>query len=104
MLFSYVYLQYRNQCFCGNGEKLNSSQYPSKKETDCNMPCIGHVKQICGGSWRARVYKINHNGEYKCCSLNFLSLFGVCIPVEVCDSLYFIATNKQARKKNHTNK
>ncbi|CAG2242748.1 unnamed protein product [Mytilus edulis] len=27
------------------------------------MPCIGHVKQICGGSWRASVYKINHNGQ-----------------------------------------
>ncbi|XP_063446959.1 xylosyltransferase oxt-like [Mytilus trossulus] len=61
--YKYFATEYGSQCFCGNGEKLNSSQYPYKKKTDCNMACIGNAKQICGGNWRASVYRINHNGQ-----------------------------------------
>ncbi|XP_052068056.1 uncharacterized protein LOC127707515 isoform X2 [Mytilus californianus] len=61
--YEYFATEYGHECFCGNGGKLGSDQYPTKMEKDCNMACIGHVTQTCGGTWRASVYKINRNGQ-----------------------------------------
>ncbi|KAF2758511.1 heme peroxidase [Pseudovirgaria hyperparasitica] len=50
--YSFYGLEYTYQCFCGN--TLNSVLAP---EYDCNMPCSGDDKEICGGPDRLSVYQ-----------------------------------------------
>ncbi|XP_060070005.1 uncharacterized protein LOC132550023 [Ylistrum balloti] len=50
--FWYAGTQYRTQCFCGD----NHDRHSLATESDCNSPCGGNSKEICGGTWRVSVY------------------------------------------------
>ena len=50
--YSFAGVQYAYKCYCGN------SLPPVKKEdSECNMNCLGNLKQKCGGSMRNSVYE-----------------------------------------------
>ncbi|KAN0063950.1 hypothetical protein ACQY0O_003556 [Thecaphora frezii] len=45
--------EYANECWCGNGLFGGATLKP---EGDCNMPCAGDQKQMCGGPNRLSLY------------------------------------------------
>ena len=49
--FAVAGTQYGFQCFCGN-----SIPPVEKDAAECNTPCQGNPKELCGGSWRNSVY------------------------------------------------
>ncbi|XP_071130536.1 uncharacterized protein [Mytilus edulis] len=49
--------QYGYECFCGDGQNLDSDPYYKRKD-DCNLPCSDNKDEICGGNYRMSVYKI----------------------------------------------
>ncbi|KAJ7632907.1 glycoside hydrolase superfamily [Roridomyces roridus] len=53
--FSYGGPQYGNQCWCGN--TLSNGLGVSASPSDCNVPCAGNSKQMCGGSYRFSLFK-----------------------------------------------
>lgn len=42
------------QCFCGNGIHNGGTLAPS--DSDCNLPCSGNAKEVCGAGNRQSVY------------------------------------------------
>lgn len=50
--FAYAGVQYGSQCFCDN----DYGKYG--KADNCNMPCNGNPKEICGGKWANSVYRV----------------------------------------------
>lgn len=40
------------QCFCSNYTRFSSQQL---LDTDCNRPCLGNSKEMCGGHWRIMI-------------------------------------------------
>lgn len=54
--YSYAGLEYKNECFCGNG--LNPKYAPRDGIMgSCVMPCVGDADQICGGWAAISVYR-----------------------------------------------
>jgi len=53
--YDYAGIQYSSQCFCGN------TYGKSGTADNCNMPCKGNAKQICGGTWANSVYDLSGN-------------------------------------------
>ncbi|KAK9420758.1 putative WSC domain-containing protein [Seiridium unicorne] len=54
--FSYAGLEYKTQCFCGNG--VAEDRMPANGTTgQCEYKCGGDAKQICGGYGQATVYQ-----------------------------------------------
>nr|XP_036588519.1 uncharacterized protein CTRU02_01571 [Colletotrichum truncatum]KAF6799892.1 hypothetical protein CTRU02_01571 [Colletotrichum truncatum] len=51
--YSLFGLEYGRECFCGN-ERDTSSKETSP--TDCNFPCSGDSKALCGASFRLNIY------------------------------------------------
>jgi len=47
-------VQAGSQCFCGNANISSTWEAPA---SECNMPCSGNSKQICGGSMRMNVFE-----------------------------------------------
>ncbi|KAH3690130.1 hypothetical protein DPMN_193431 [Dreissena polymorpha] len=41
------------QCFCGDAFRFNLEKRP---ESECNFPCRGDSRIMCGGIWRISVY------------------------------------------------
>ncbi|XP_063446885.1 uncharacterized protein LOC134726412 [Mytilus trossulus] len=54
----YFGTQSRQECFCGDGQRLNSEPYLKMKDSECNMYCLQHEDEKCGGEYRMSVYKI----------------------------------------------
>ncbi len=55
--FKYAGLEYSRYCFCGNSYgKLG-------KANNCNMPCSGAQKEICGGGWANSVYRVENSSK-----------------------------------------
>ena len=53
--FTVLGLQAHDQCYCGNSYgKLGVSE-----DKDCDLPCSGNPKQICGGYFLNSVYAID---------------------------------------------
>ena len=52
-------MQYGVECFCSNTLR----EYPMK-EDECNKPCPGNKKQMCGGTWRISVYKTSKQSYF----------------------------------------
>ena len=50
--FRYAGTQYRTECFCGE------SYGKFGQANNCNMPCAGDSKEICGGSWANSVFEV----------------------------------------------
>ena len=48
-------LQASMQCSCGN----SYGKHGASDEEDCDRPCVGNPKEICGGPWRHSVYTID---------------------------------------------
>jgi len=54
--FAYAGVQYGKHCFCDN-------DYGSKGRADnCNVPCSGNKREICGGAWANNVYATGKSG------------------------------------------
>ena len=47
-------VQAGSQCFCGNANISSTWEAPA---SECDMPCSGNSKQICGGSMRMNVFE-----------------------------------------------
>ncbi|XP_076075962.1 uncharacterized protein LOC143046768 [Mytilus galloprovincialis] len=56
--YEYFGTQYGHECFCGDGQQLNSYHYNKLKESECSMPCLHNEDEMCGGFYRMSVYKI----------------------------------------------
>ncbi|XP_075235447.1 uncharacterized protein LOC142332726 isoform X2 [Lycorma delicatula] len=52
--FHYSATQYKYECFCDN--KRPSYELLSN-DNECNTPCDGDKKRMCGGDWKLSVYK-----------------------------------------------
>jgi hypothetical protein len=52
--FAYAGLQFGNQCFCGN----TYGKYGADIDSECNMPCAGDPRQMCGATWHNAIYKM----------------------------------------------
>lgn len=52
---------YRTECWCGNQRPLSSLQV---EEINCNTPCSGNNKQMCGGGWKMGIYSTGITGYY----------------------------------------
>ncbi|KAL5005852.1 hypothetical protein ScPMuIL_017010 [Solemya velum] len=50
--FRYAAVQYTTECYCGD----TYGKHGQAPEKECNRPCPGDPEEICGGSWRQRVY------------------------------------------------
>lgn len=49
--FAYAGTQYGSYCFCGN-------EYgKSGPAANCNVPCAGNARELCGGAWANSVYR-----------------------------------------------
>ena len=51
----YFGVQFGRQCHCGNEQPSFQHLLPS---SECNMTCEGNSSQMCGGAYRATVFKI----------------------------------------------
>lgn len=51
--YKYAGTEYAGQCFCGNDISLGKSM-PS---TECDMPCEGNAKEMCGGAGRLTLWE-----------------------------------------------
>ena len=47
-------VQYSKECHCG---KDPPSDLNILSGSDCNLPCLGNISQVCGGSFKANVYE-----------------------------------------------
>ncbi|KAL9071089.1 MAG: hypothetical protein Q9161_004428 [Pseudevernia consocians] len=47
-------LEHRMQCFCGNNLYNNGTLAPS--DSDCDLPCTGDAKEVCGAHNRLSIY------------------------------------------------
>ncbi|VDI72577.1 Hypothetical predicted protein [Mytilus galloprovincialis] len=58
--YKHVYFgtQFGHECYCGDGEQLNSKPYPRIQYSECSMPCLEQKDEMCGGKYRISVYKI----------------------------------------------
>ena len=52
--FSIAAMEYSVQCFCGNA--IYAGGTLASSDTDCNMPCGGNSKEICGAGNRLSTY------------------------------------------------
>lgn len=52
--YKYLGLQYAQECWCGN--KMNTVSFHRVPDNECNMPCSGEKKRMCGGGCRNSVY------------------------------------------------
>lgn len=52
--YSVAGMEYSTQCFCGNA--IYSGGTLASSDTDCNMPCGGNAKEMCGAGNRLSVY------------------------------------------------
>ncbi|CAG2236376.1 unnamed protein product [Mytilus edulis] len=72
--YEYFGTQYGHECFCGDGQQLNSYHYNKLKESECSMPCLRNEDEMCGGFYRMSVYKITtthkQEGNYDTLSTN----------------------------------
>ncbi|KAL5005849.1 hypothetical protein ScPMuIL_017007 [Solemya velum] len=50
--FRYAAVQFTTECYCGD----TYGKHGLAPENECNQPCPGDPEEICGGSWRQRVY------------------------------------------------
>ncbi|KAF2711719.1 WSC-domain-containing protein [Pleomassaria siparia CBS 279.74] len=46
-------LEYSSECYCGPHPSVNSKK---TNESDCNSPCTGDTKSICGAGYRLSLY------------------------------------------------
>ncbi|XP_052076612.1 WSC domain-containing protein 2-like [Mytilus californianus] len=53
--YTFLGLQFADECFCGNN--LNTDQFISVPESDCNMKCSGE-NRMCGSGHRNSVYRV----------------------------------------------
>ena len=51
----YAGLEAGNQCFCGR-EGSNYARLGQLEVSDCNIPCVGDVNQMCGGDSAIAIY------------------------------------------------
>jgi len=55
--YKFFGVTYGSQCFCGN-VRNKPETHKETTESDCQMPCKGDSKRMCGGSnWRMDVYQ-----------------------------------------------
>jgi len=54
--YRYFGLQAQSYCLCGNADYDKHGA----AETECVMPCAGHVDEICGGVFRNSVYELEY--------------------------------------------
>ncbi|XP_062136792.1 xylosyltransferase oxt [Drosophila sulfurigaster albostrigata] len=52
--YPYAGVQYSRECFCGFDAPPSSAKLP---DSSCNMKCLGHAKEICGGFYAMNVYE-----------------------------------------------
>ena len=53
----YKFMSIQSAEFCRCGDKKPLILYKVEDE-QCNLPCVGDSTQICGGSYRQKVYEI----------------------------------------------
>jgi hypothetical protein len=56
--FRFMGLQYGSQCFCDNANAMSQGVASAG---ECNMPCKGNPKTMCGGTWRNSIYALSTN-------------------------------------------
>jgi hypothetical protein len=85
--YQFFGLQATDYCLCGN----SYGRYgPPVAGSECNMPCSGNAKQICGNHWRNSVYRVNNYvGCFKDTAIRDLSnvLFNGKVSIEQCREL-----------------
>lgn len=52
--YAFCGLQNGNECFCGNEEPSPDDLLP---DSDCNIPCKGNTKRMCGAGWKNNIFK-----------------------------------------------
>ena len=52
--YSVAGAEYSTQCFCGNA--IYAGGVLASSDTDCNMPCGGNAKEMCGAGNRLSTY------------------------------------------------
>ena len=52
--YSVAGMEYSTQCFCGNAIYSGGALAP--QDSDCNMPCGGNAKEMCGAGNRLSIY------------------------------------------------
>ncbi|KAG9238758.1 putative glyoxal oxidase precursor [Amylocarpus encephaloides] len=57
-------MQYGQECFCGDNDKLIASGSTKQPETDCQVPCSGDQNYYCGGGSRTSYYRWIGNDIY----------------------------------------
>ena len=50
--YAYAGVQFYKECWCGNEMPKHSAP-----KSDCNTPCSGNQKQMCGGNLSLNVFK-----------------------------------------------
>ncbi|TAQ87945.1 hypothetical protein B7494_g3730 [Chlorociboria aeruginascens] len=50
-------MEYGDECYCGDGSKLNAAGSTKAAETDCSITCSGDPMYFCGGNNRLSYYK-----------------------------------------------
>lgn len=59
--YAYFAVQYYGECRCASEGWI--PKYGKKPSKDCNAPCKGDKKVMCGGPWRNNVYKTTSTDE-----------------------------------------
>jgi hypothetical protein len=54
--FEYFGVEYAHECFCGNQFTPGAAVVD---QSECDQPCAGDGKEICGGPLRLSVYKFD---------------------------------------------
>jgi hypothetical protein len=52
--YMYFGVEYGAECYCGNALPLSAIPHP---DSECNMPCAGNSKQVCGAGGRLTVFE-----------------------------------------------
>ncbi|CAC5403037.1 unnamed protein product [Mytilus coruscus] len=82
----YFGTQNGHECFCGDGQGLNSHPYYKRRESECNTQCLENTDEMCGGSFRMSVYKITTQKKlitHSCLKVNQTSIIQDCKPNQI---------------------
>ncbi|KAK8029950.1 WSC domain-containing protein [Apiospora rasikravindrae] len=60
---TYAGVEYKTQCFCGKSLTTEGRKPANGTIGECNMPCGGDAKQICGGYGQVSVYQKCSSGS-----------------------------------------
>jgi len=54
--YNWMGVENGNQCFCNNAGIINGAA--NLTDADCSTPCVGNLKQNCGGTSKLNVYQL----------------------------------------------